>query len=532
MAEYPLVSFDWLANLPKAYQEGKNNQYINEQREAFKEGVPKDASGNIDYGKALEILLQKGGTPQVQEAAKLDLQRQGLKAIQDQNTALFGTGAQSLPNLPPSTSRVGGTAVPQQQPMPQPQGRYAGGDSGQGTIISIVTGNMPPDHPQAGVIAGNIAKSINTDPNQPLNPEQQARVEGLVKAYTARSTAPGGAVPVPMAGTAQAAPMPPQVPPQAMAPQPGPPMPPAPQPVPSAVVAQRFPSNPAAPVSPAAAPGFDPTLGGLVPPQFAGDHQKYISNLQAAAANAGAAGMKEAAKAYLDRADAVQKALGQYRESGLKERAGIIEPAYKQVIERLGTSQQKADSIADGITVSHDLMAQLDSKAGIFSGQWADSKLALAKIGKAIGLDLAPDQITNTESFSALVGKKVAQTVKSFGSGTSITNQDREYAAKMEAGDIKLDESSMRRILTITDKINRGVIDKHNKQVDDLVKSRPELAHLETSLKVDQPPPYSPPPKQAARSAAPPPGGATIINPKTKQIMTLSPDGKSWVPSL
>ena len=60
----------------------------------------------------------------------------------------------------------------------------------------------------------------------------------------------------------------------------------------------------------------------------------------------------------------------------------------------------------------------------------------------------------------------------------------------------------MRRILEITDKINRGIIDKHNQQVDQIVKSRPELAHLSQSMKVEQPPPYGEGPPVPGQGAA------------------------------
>jgi hypothetical protein len=512
-----IVDFSPIGGLLGDYWKGLDARHIQDQRNAFKEGLPRDEAGNVDYGKILETTLQLGGTPSAKEAANIDLQRQGLAALQGQNSALFGSGGPQTV-LPPSTSRVNGTLPG----APQAGGRYSGGDNGESSVAAIVGGKMPADHPQAGVIIGNIAKTIGADPNQPLTPEQLDRATRLVDAYTARTSAPNGVAVAPVPGTAPAA---------------QPPVQNVPTSVGNATFAQRFPTqagvpfrtNPAAPVGPAAAPQADPTMGGLIPSQFAGDPQKYISALQAAAVNAGAAGFKESAKAYLDRADAVQKAIGQYRESGLQERREMTTAGGKQVLERLGTGQEKASSIADGILVSHDLLAQLDARAGIFSGQWSDAQLSLAKAGKAIGdaggFKVDEARITNTEAFQALVGKKVAQTVKSFGSGTSITNQDREYAAKMEAGDIKLDETSMRRILMLTDKINRETINKHNRQVDAFLKSRPELAGMRPNLIVEQPPPYVAP-KVTAPAAIK--DGQTATNPKTgEKIQFLN--GK-WAP--
>jgi hypothetical protein len=327
--------------------------------------------------------------------------------------------------------------------------------------------------------------------NAPQPPPQQAQLPAPppVPPYVPR---PVQTVPIAPQQAAQQIPLPPPRPPMPQAPiqqaqpQVNPianPQPPVPQPpVPQPPIPQ--------PAIGAITPEIEAGLhaSGLVPEgRSVADHVALLSRYGQLAQSTG---VRDAGKVYLDRLDQIAKAIGDYRGAGLKERQSVIEPAVKMAIDRLGESQKKTDAIADGITVSHDLMAQLDSKSGIFSGQWATQKLWMAKVAQALNITGVDPRTTNTEAFSALVGKKVAQTVKSFGSGTSITNQDREYAAKMEAGDIKLDETSMRRILQITDKINRGIIDKHNQQVDALVRSRPELANMAQTMKVDTPPAY------------------------------------------
>jgi hypothetical protein len=110
-----------------------------------------------------------------------------------------------------------------------------------------------------------------------------------------------------------------------------------------------------------------------------------------------------------------------------------------------------------------------------------------------------------TEAYQSLVGRKVAATVKSFGSGTSITNQDREYASNMEGGNINLDESSMRRILTLSDQVARDQIKNHNRDVDKLQKVYPN-APL-GNFKVEEPP------KLAGRTTQPKPGPEGAIPP-------------------
>jgi hypothetical protein len=48
----------------------------------------------------------------------------------------------------------------------------------------------------------------------------------------------------------------------------------------------------------------------------------------------------------------------------------------------------------------------------------------------------------------------VVNIVKAFGSGSGISNADREYAEKMAGGQIKLDEASIKRILDIGERAN------------------------------------------------------------------------------
>lgn len=491
--------FAALADPVKGYWEGLDQRNKQESRDLFKGGLPKDAAGNVDWNKVNEVVLQQGGAPAAIEVGKLQNQRDLQTALQKMGTGVFGGGgASEQPTstvLPPSTSR--NIPLPDAQDNP----RSSPGDFGGGaTIMGMALARSKGDAGRAQQMADLLSKSTGIHPDEPLN--DPAKREVVIKAAPAvwgGQQAQGGPA----------------------APQPAPPMSPAP--------AQAAP--PGAPQMqsasvPGAAGGID--IGGL--------SERDLPRLRQAAALAASSGVRDAGKVYIDAIDAIQKRALVEREAQIKERMGTVEPQVKQVIERVGKSQDKADSTADGILVSHDLMAQLDAKAGIFSGQWAKEKLALAKVGKAIGLDLAPEQIANTEAFSALVGKKVAQTVRAFGSGTSITNQDREYAEKMEAGNIKLDETSIRRILTITDKINRGIIDKHNQAVDSLIRSRPALRDLRDTMIVEQPPAYKRTQAAPAPAAPPPnnaPGGRpSIVNPKTGQVMMLDPTGTKWVPGM
>jgi hypothetical protein len=462
--------------LNKSYWEGLDEAYKRRTQDAFQQGVPRDANGDVNWPAVSATLLEKGGvgaaTPSI-EGGKLTVQEGIRQQIRKNAIKAFSENPdEETPTAPPRSV--------------SPSLASSGAQPTEGRPV-------PANDPTMTIPPRQVAAA-----NAPPPPQQtQLPAPPPVPPYVPR---PVQTVPQPLQPA-------PQMPP----PQVAPPQASVSQAAPNYVVADRF----AGTLPATAGAATDPTLGGLVPKGRPVDaHLRMLTQL---AADNAASGVRDAAKPYLDRIDAIQKAIGQYRESGLKERQSIVEPAVKVAIDRVGESQKKADAIADGIVVSHDLLAQLDTKSGIFSGQWANQKLTLAKIGQAVNLNIAPEQITNTEAFSALVGKKVAQTVKSFGSGTSITDGDRKYAAKMEAGDITLDDTSIRRILNITDKINRGIIDKHNKGVADLVRSRPELRDLAPNLTVDMPAQrlsrYNTPAELAAAiKAGTVKSGQTIIN--------------------
>jgi hypothetical protein len=221
-----------------------------------------------------------------------------------------------------------------------------------------------------------------------------------------------------------------------------------------------------------------------------------------------AAAMERTGAQYSDTAKLIREQLGKAQEKrmeyDLKQQGVLPEAAGKANVSRLEKGQEKAEVLAQGAAVTQDLVDQLNSKSGIFAGAWAEQRLKLARIAEQIGYPIAPEQITSTQTFMALMGKRVAAGVKAFGSGTSITNQDREYVNKMEGGDISLDETSIRRILDINDKIGRETIKQHNSNLDRVIKASPNAAGQLEPFRVQMPPPIE------GRMQQPKPGPAGV----------------------
>lgn len=102
-----------------------------------------------------------------------------------------------------------------------------------------------------------------------------------------------------------------------------------------------------------------------------------------------------------------------------------------------------------------------------FNGKLADNKLQVAKTFKTLGL-LPPqfdEKIANTEAFSSLGAREVGNVIKAFGSGTGISDADRDYAEKLAGGKISLDKESINRILDISNKVNLNKLNDFNQRV-------------------------------------------------------------------
>jgi len=272
----PLVDFRPLADLPKRYYEAQEMQRQNDLKNAFSEGLPKDAAGNPDFRAIMETLARKGGIENIVPLANVDLQRQGLALGQQAAGAMSGGGVVPTPTMPIATAAPSQPPRPPVMPQRQPINGYTGGDNGDNTVASIVSTVMPAEN--AGPTIIGAAQKLGVDPNQPLTPLQVAQLK--------RSLPSGAASGQPVAPVDPYADMKRLAPQTAQAPRGG---------TPGAVA--------------------EPTLGGLVPQPFinrygpAAAAGEYVRWLRGAAVALGSAGQKGAEDAYNKQADAIATAL-------------------------------------------------------------------------------------------------------------------------------------------------------------------------------------------------------------------------------
>lgn len=161
--------------------------------------------------------------------------------------------------------------------------------------------------------------------------------------------------------------------------------------------------------------------------------------------------------------------------------------------EDITKSNAEARNAARAITIIHDSRASLDK--GAFTGFGANVALGFGRILSQAGFDAAKDPVANTQAYASNIGNLVGQVIKQFGSGTGLSDADRQYAMKIAGGDMTLDEGALRKLLDIHEKANRAIIQQHNqkaKQID----SAKEMQGVPYKFSVEEPPSYVSPTKK------------------------------------
>jgi len=171
-----------------------------------------------------------------------------------------------------------------------------------------------------------------------------------------------------------------------------------------------------------------------------------------------------------------------------KSETGAQKSLGKQVGPMIQGSYDKAIDASESLYTIESAMSMLNSNAGIISGTAAEMRLGFAKLLNTAGLtDNA--SVAATETYASTLGTLVGKIIKQFGAGTGLSDADREFALKIAAGSISLDEQSMRQILDIQKRYNTAVINKHNIKMDSLPADLNSEAGLgnDWSYKVDMP---------------------------------------------
>ncbi|MEW8540151.1 MAG: collagen-like protein [Candidatus Thiodiazotropha endolucinida] len=135
---------------------------------------------------------------------------------------------------------------------------------------------------------------------------------------------------------------------------------------------------------------------------------------------------------------------------------------YKINEKRIDDLRSAHDQLRDAPERYHRLEeaeALLDQ--GIFSGSLFDR--VVHSFNKNIPMDV--QGLARTEAYVALMGHEVLAIIKGFGSGTAISDKDREYAQAIAGGELALNEASLKKIIGIAKKGIRNSLQHWNEDL-------------------------------------------------------------------
>lgn len=117
-------------------------------------------------------------------------------------------------------------------------------------------------------------------------------------------------------------------------------------------------------------------------------------------------------------------------------------------VKGLADARDAANKAVDSIESIDESLLLLDEP--MFTGYGAEFRRDLARLGSLVGLDLSQEsKIANTETYQGAAGARVADYITNLGSGTGLSDKDREFAEKVVAGDISMSPAAMKRLLLI-----------------------------------------------------------------------------------
>ena len=143
-------------------------------------------------------------------------------------------------------------------------------------------------------------------------------------------------------------------------------------------------------------------------------------------------------------------------------------------------------------------------EGGVYQGAGADYKLAAAKALGALGAQIAPEQVANSEQFSAISNQFVLNYIKGLGANPS--NADREFIEKTVPR-LSTDPGALPQLLNFMETKAKATIDSYNSKIKG-IQQQPGAGFMPFSLEV--PVPEAKPTQQ--------PSKARRFNPATGRI--------------
>jgi len=92
-------------------------------------------------------------------------------------------------------------------------------------------------------------------------------------------------------------------------------------------------------------------------------------------------------------------------------------------------------------------------------------------VGRLLGID----GVEETQAYFAGMGQIVAERIKAFGSGTGLSDKDREFAEKIAGASNTIEKNSILRIIKLNEESAKRVIDAYNERRSFLTQNNPTV---------------------------------------------------------
>ncbi len=137
----------------------------------------------------------------------------------------------------------------------------------------------------------------------------------------------------------------------------------------------------------------------------------------------------------------------------------MIEALADESVKDIVNLRDKARTAKSKVDVLNRQLARLEG--GMPTGIAANIQVGLAQVGQLMGMPYNPE-LVSAQEYMMEVANLVKQEIKAFGSGTSITDADREYTQRMVGGDITQQAEALEAMLKIYKEAAEGTIDQYN----------------------------------------------------------------------
>jgi len=119
------------------------------------------------------------------------------------------------------------------------------------------------------------------------------------------------------------------------------------------------------------------------------------------------------------------------------------ETEYDKILaKKFGDSMEAKNSAIESIGAAENMLNLL--KEPMMTGSLANTQLSIGNFMKKAGIwDDSKGLVANTQQYIATSGKQTGQVIKAFGSGTGLSDADREYANKIAGGSITMDAQAL-----------------------------------------------------------------------------------------